>query len=190
MPAQQPVLDLLDERDELAPRELVLRELLEPQRRVHEKARDEVGGGLLGFVRQQGAMAQGRTILTSLRHPQETQPDLMLMLQTLGRLWLTGLAVDWQGFGADERRRRVQAARTAGVPGWLGRGVGRSAVEQRPVLPDGDFQPVLAKHSKHFSLQNALSIGVDEMQRNFDGMRIQVETRLGASPSSPALRPS
>src|SRR5437763_3435991 len=40
----------------------------------------------------------------------------------------------------------------------------------------GDFQPVLAKHSKHFSLQNALSIGVDAMQRNFDGMRTQVET--------------
>ncbi len=40
----------------------------------------------------------------------------------------------------------------------------------------GDFQPVLAKHSKNFSLQNALSIGVDEMQRNFDGMRRQVET--------------
>jgi hypothetical protein len=39
----------------------------------------------------------------------------------------------------------------------------------------GDFQPVLAKHSKHFSLQNALSIGVDQMQRNFDGMRQQVE---------------
>jgi len=39
----------------------------------------------------------------------------------------------------------------------------------------GDFQPVLAKHSKNFSLQNALSIGVDEMQRNFDGMRAQVE---------------
>jgi hypothetical protein len=39
----------------------------------------------------------------------------------------------------------------------------------------GDFQPVLAKHSKHFSLQNALSIGVDQMQRNFDGMRKQVD---------------
>jgi hypothetical protein len=39
----------------------------------------------------------------------------------------------------------------------------------------GDFQPVLAKHSKHFSLQNAISIGVDEMQRNFDPMRQQVE---------------
>jgi len=39
----------------------------------------------------------------------------------------------------------------------------------------GDFQPVLAKHSKNFSLQNALSIGVDQMRRNFDGMRKQVE---------------
>src|SRR6266852_171623 len=39
----------------------------------------------------------------------------------------------------------------------------------------GDFQPVLAKHSKNFSLQNALSIGVDQMQRNFDAMRKQVE---------------
>ena len=38
----------------------------------------------------------------------------------------------------------------------------------------GDFEPVLAKHSKNFSLQNALSIGVDMMQRNFDGMRTQV----------------
>ena len=35
----------------------------------------------------------------------------------------------------------------------------------------GDFEPVLAKHSKNFSLQNALSIGVDKMQRNFDPMR-------------------
>jgi hypothetical protein len=34
----------------------------------------------------------------------------------------------------------------------------------------GDFSPVLAKHSKNFSLQNALSIGVDDMQRNFKPM--------------------
>jgi len=37
------------------------------------------------------------------------------------------------------------------------------------------IRPVLAKHSKHFSLQNALSIGVDQMQRNFEPMRRQVE---------------
>jgi len=39
----------------------------------------------------------------------------------------------------------------------------------------GDYSPVLAKHSKHFSLEDALSIGVDRMQRNFDPMRQQVD---------------
>lgn len=34
----------------------------------------------------------------------------------------------------------------------------------------GDFEPVLAKHSKHFRLLDALSIGVDQMQRNFTPM--------------------
>ena len=40
----------------------------------------------------------------------------------------------------------------------------------------GDFTPVLAKHSKHFSLVDALSVGVDRMQRNFEPMRRQIET--------------
>jgi hypothetical protein len=39
----------------------------------------------------------------------------------------------------------------------------------------GDFTPVLAKHSKNFSLEDSLAIGVDRMQRNFDPMRNQVE---------------
>src|SRR5260370_12093591 len=39
----------------------------------------------------------------------------------------------------------------------------------------GDFTPVLAKHSKNFSLVDALSIGVDRMQRNFEPMQRQVE---------------
>jgi hypothetical protein len=40
----------------------------------------------------------------------------------------------------------------------------------------GDYSPVLAKHSKHFSLEDSLSVGVDRMQRNFEPMRRQVET--------------
>jgi hypothetical protein len=40
----------------------------------------------------------------------------------------------------------------------------------------GDFQPVLAKHSKSFSLVDAISVGVDRMQRNFEPMGQQVET--------------
>ena len=39
----------------------------------------------------------------------------------------------------------------------------------------GDFTPVLAKHSKHFSLQDSLAVGVDRMQRSFEPMRQQVE---------------
>jgi hypothetical protein len=38
----------------------------------------------------------------------------------------------------------------------------------------GDFTPVLAKHSKHFNLPDALAIGVDRMQRNFEPMIKQV----------------
>ena len=38
----------------------------------------------------------------------------------------------------------------------------------------GDFTPVLAKHTKHFNLVDAVSIGVDRMQRNFDPMQRQV----------------
>jgi len=40
----------------------------------------------------------------------------------------------------------------------------------------GAFTPVLAKHSKAFSLIDCISVGVDRMQRNFEPMRKQVET--------------
>ena len=38
----------------------------------------------------------------------------------------------------------------------------------------GDFTPVLAKHTKHLSLVDVLSIGVDRIQRNFEPMKRQV----------------
>src|SRR5207253_10124184 len=39
----------------------------------------------------------------------------------------------------------------------------------------GDFSPVLAKHTKKFSLIDAISVGVDRMQRNFEPMRREIE---------------
>jgi hypothetical protein len=39
----------------------------------------------------------------------------------------------------------------------------------------GDFTPVLAKHSKHFVLADAIDIGLGRMQRNFDPMRKQID---------------
>src|SRR5437773_9284392 len=46
----------------------------------------------------------------------------------------------------------------------------------------GDFTPVLAKHSKHFSILDSLAVGVDRIQRNFTPLSEQVvrwrETQL------------
>lgn len=43
-------------------------------------------------------------------------------------------------------------------------------------IVSGAYSPVLAKHSKHFLLEDSLTIGVDRMQRNFEPMRQQVES--------------
>jgi hypothetical protein len=40
---------------------------------------------------------------------------------------------------------------------------------------NGEFTPVLAKHSANFNLSSALSVGVDQMQRSFAPMVQQVE---------------
>jgi hypothetical protein len=40
----------------------------------------------------------------------------------------------------------------------------------------GQFSPVLHKHSKNFSLEDSLAVGVDRTQRNFEPMRRQVES--------------
>ncbi|MCP6760243.1 MAG: SDR family NAD(P)-dependent oxidoreductase [Fischerella sp. CENA71] len=45
--------------------------------------------------------------LTSLRHPQEQVSDVAFLLNTLSRLWLTGLQINWTGFYAHEQRRHV-----------------------------------------------------------------------------------
>jgi hypothetical protein len=39
----------------------------------------------------------------------------------------------------------------------------------------GDFEPVLAKHSKHFNLNDALAVGMESMQRNFKPMADQID---------------
>ena len=44
----------------------------------------------------------------------------------------------------------------------------------------GDFTPVLAKHTKNFSLVDALSVGVDRMQRSFEPMQRQVALWKGS----------
>ena len=61
--------------------------------------------------------------------------------------------------------RQREAARFLGVGG---------SARKHVALPSV-FTPVLAKHSKSFSLIDCISVGVDRMQRNFKPMRKQVE---------------
>lgn len=45
--------------------------------------------------------------LSSLRHARDEQPDAAFTINTLGKLWASGVQVDWARFYANERRRRV-----------------------------------------------------------------------------------
>ncbi|MBW4556596.1 MAG: SDR family oxidoreductase [Trichormus sp. ATA11-4-KO1] len=67
----------------------------------------EVGPGrtLSTFVKQQQKAES--LVLTSMRHPQEQQSDVEFLLNSLGKLWLVGVKVDWSGFYSYERRHRI-----------------------------------------------------------------------------------
>ncbi len=68
----------------------------------------EVGPGrtLSSFV-QQHLDGDTQVILSSLRHPKIQQSDLAFLLNTLGKLWLNGVQVNWSRFYAHERRHRI-----------------------------------------------------------------------------------
>jgi amino acid adenylation domain-containing protein len=67
----------------------------------------EVGPGrTLGTFALHGGAAEGSTF-ASLRHAYTRQPDQAYLLETLGRLWMAGVPVDWDGFVAGERRLRT-----------------------------------------------------------------------------------
>ena len=58
----------------------------------------------------------------------------------------------------------------------ISRLLGNEYSEIRPGnIEPGAFTPVLAKHSKSFSLIDCISVGVDRMQRNFGPMQKRVE---------------
>ena len=69
----------------------------------------EVGPGytLGALVRQQASGKVGQVVLSSLRHAQGQGSDVASVLSALGRLWLSGVRVDWSCFYGAERRCRV-----------------------------------------------------------------------------------
>jgi len=88
-------------------------------------------------------------VFASLHHPKETVPDMARLLTTLGRLWVAGAEVDWQGFHQDRRSRRTglpaypfehqrfwvepDAAGTVALPGIVSGAGLRPVVEEAPL---------------------------------------------------------
>ena len=67
----------------------------------------EVGPGqtLANLARQHPAKASAQVVLASLGGAKESESAAILT--TLARLWLAGVAIDWNGFCAHEERRRI-----------------------------------------------------------------------------------
>jgi amino acid adenylation domain-containing protein len=67
-------------------------------------------GKVLGtFVQQHkpGAGTGGPLVINLVRHPKKQAADSRYLLEGIGRLWLYGVEIDWNGFHAGEDRRRI-----------------------------------------------------------------------------------
>ena len=69
----------------------------------------EVGPGqaLTSLTRQHQGRPKTSKVLSSMRHPQEQVSDAVLLLNTVGQLWIAGLSIDWNALHAGEMPRRV-----------------------------------------------------------------------------------
>ncbi len=69
----------------------------------------EVGPGdtLSALARQHPKRQSDQLVVSSVRHPQLLETDTAVILNALGRLWLSGASIDWPGFHTHRRHRRV-----------------------------------------------------------------------------------
>jgi phthiocerol/phenolphthiocerol synthesis type-I polyketide synthase E len=69
----------------------------------------EVGAGitLSTLARQHVEKETQQIIVSSLPHPKNSCSDLSFLLNTLGKLWLTGVSVNWSKFYSHEQHQRI-----------------------------------------------------------------------------------
>jgi acyl transferase domain-containing protein/acyl carrier protein len=97
----------------------------------------EVGPGrtLTTLVRTEKSAAD-QLVLSTLRAPRDPQSDTEFLLTTLGKLWLSGAAVDWSAFSSAERRHRLSLPTYPfeGQRYWIGPpDKPEPAVQRRPI---------------------------------------------------------
>lgn len=103
----------------------------------------EIGPGetLSTLVRQHRHRQSAQVVISSLRRPHSQQSDVAGLLTALGRLWLNGVEVDWSGFYAPERRRRLS------LPTYPFERQ-RYWIEARPSADSAQSQPVPPVHKR------------------------------------------
>ena len=136
----------------------------------------EVGPGrMLSTLTRQHPQKDGQQIiLTSLRHPKEEQSDSSFLLNTLGKLWLAGVTIDWAGFYAHEKRHRLslptypfEAQRYWVEPGDMnGNGTLsvtgiESALAKKEDIGDWFYQPTW-KQTRSWKPSEAQAVAADE----------------------------
>nr|WJI96261.1 AesB [Aetokthonos hydrillicola Thurmond2011] len=69
----------------------------------------EVGPGntLSAFAMQHPQTTTSYDVFSSIRHPKTIVSDMEFLLTTVGKLWLSGVDIDWTGFHAGETRKRI-----------------------------------------------------------------------------------
>jgi len=80
----------------------------------------EVGPGrtLSTLVDRHPRPASGRLTLSTMRHPLDPEPDAFHLMETAGRLWLSGVSPESRGYYAHENRRRVALPTYPFERGW------------------------------------------------------------------------
>lgn len=78
--------------------------LQDPDRILLEVGPDH---SLANEAKQSNAKGRGHTILSTMRQPQEQDSDTHYLMTTIGRLWLNGVDIDWEGFQSDTFRHRI-----------------------------------------------------------------------------------
>ena len=70
----------------------------------------EVGPGqtLSTLVKLGGELGRGEVVINTMRHPYDRQEDEVYLGQALGKVWMSGVDVDWEGYYRPERRKRVE----------------------------------------------------------------------------------
>jgi acyl transferase domain-containing protein len=69
----------------------------------------EVGPGqtLCSLAKRNNTNTGERTVLAAMRHPNSRLSDGEVLLSALGKLWIAGVKIDWDGYYSGEKRKRI-----------------------------------------------------------------------------------